>query len=88
MVSQQLTVINPEGLHMRPAAVFAQEMGKFDCDVNILYNGTKTNAKSLLSIIAAVIKCGAEIVVQCSGSDESDALKRAAYLIESGFVDV
>ena len=32
MVSQKVTINNPQGLHMRPAGVFAKGMAKFDSD--------------------------------------------------------
>lgn len=71
---------------MRPAAVFAQEMDKFKCDVHIRYKGSRVNAKSLLSIIAAVIKCGAEVAIECEGEDELEAMNKAIELIE-GFTE-
>ncbi len=84
MVSKQLTLVNAQGFHMRPASVFATAMGKYQCDVTIKFNGNNINAKSLLNIIAACIKCGSEIEIVCSGADEEAALAEAAKLIESG----
>lgn len=84
MVSKQLVLTNPNGFHMRPATVFANAMGKFQCDITIKFNGTNYNAKSLLNIIAACIKCGSEIEIICSGDDENEALDEAVKLIESG----
>ena len=45
MVSQKVTINNPQGLHMRPAGVFAKGMAKFDSDVTINFNGKATNGK-------------------------------------------
>ncbi len=84
MVSQKIVIKNEQGLHMRPAGVFAKAMTKFQSDVNIIYNGNKTNGKSLLNIIGACIKCGSEIEIECNGADEAEALKTAIELIESG----
>ena len=84
MVSQKITVNNPQGLHMRPAGVFAKGVAKFASDVNIVFNGKTTNGKSLLNSIGACIKCGNEIEIQCDGPDEEEALKTAIELIESG----
>ena len=39
----------------------------------------------MLLIIAACIKCGAEVTVECDGADEKEALAKAVELIESGF---
>ncbi len=84
MVSKKLTLNNASGFHMRPASVFATAMAKFESDLTIDYNSNKINAKSLLNIIAACIKCGSEFVVECNGPDEEEALAKAVELIEGG----
>ncbi len=85
MVSKHMKVVGSQGFHMRPASVFAAAMGKFQSDVTIKCKGESINGKSLMNLIAAGIKCGAEIEVVCSGPDENEAMARAAELIESGF---
>ena len=84
MVSQKITINNPQGLHMRPAGVFAKGVAEFESDVTIHFNGKDINGKSLLNIIGACIKCGSEIELECNGPDEEEALKTAVELIESG----
>ena len=73
MVAQTVKVVNEQGLHMRPAGVFAKEMTKFSCAVTLDVAGKK------------IIKCGAEVTVECDGADEKEALAKAVELIESGF---
>lgn len=85
MVSKKLKVVNSQGFHMRPASVFTGEMNKFSADVNVLVNGMTVNGKSVMALIAACLKFGTEIEVQCSGEDEEEALAKAVSLIESGF---
>lgn len=84
MVSAKVIVTNPMGLHMRPAQLFVREMTAFDSDVLILYKDGSVNGKSIMNLIAACIKQGSEIVIQCTGSDEKEALQHAVSLIESG----
>ena len=84
MVSKQTRISNPMGMHMRPAGMFANAMMKFDSDVNLVANGKTVNAKSIMNLIAACIKCGTEVEVQCSGPDEEAALLEAVRLIENG----
>ena len=84
MVSKQTKIVNPMGMHMRPAGMFANAMMKFDSDVNLVANGKTVNAKSIMNLIAACIKCGTEVEVQCSGPDEEAALVEAVRLIDSG----
>ena len=87
MVSQKITVTNEQGMHMRPASVFSQAMTPFSSDVKVVFNGTAYDAKSVMMLMSACIKCGAEIEIQCDGADEQDALKKAIELVESGLGD-
>ncbi len=85
MVSKTFTIKNEMGLHMRPANLFVTAMTKFSSDVYIIFNGKRINAKSIMNIMAACIKCGSTITVECSGDDEQEMMNKASELIESGF---
>ncbi|MBR5336419.1 MAG: HPr family phosphocarrier protein [Lachnospiraceae bacterium] len=87
MVSQKITITNEQGMHMRPASVLSQAMAPFSSDVKILFNDNAYDAKSVMMLMAACIKCGSEVEVQCDGPDEADALKKMIELIESGMGD-
>ena len=87
MVSGTFTIINKLGLHMRPASSFVQTMAKYQSDIDILFNGKKINGKSIMQVMTACIKCGAEIELQCSGPDEQEMLKAAGDMINSGLGD-
>ncbi len=87
MVSQKIALVNEQGLHMRPASVFAQAMTPFASSVKINFNGNTYDAKSVMMLMTACIKKGAEIEVVCEGDDEQEALKKAIELIESGLGD-
>jgi len=82
MVSKKVTLVNAQGFHMRPAFVFVAAMGKYKSSVTIKFNGSNYNAKSLLNIIAACIRCGSEIELVCDGPDETEALEQAVQMIE------
>lgn len=85
MVSKKLKVTNSQGFHMRPATTFANAMAKYKSDIKIEFNNMEVNAKSVMNLIAACIKFGAEIKIVCSGEDEEDALREAVSMVESGF---
>lgn len=87
MISKKLTLVNPQGFHMRPASLFASAMGKYSSKITIKFNGNEYNGKSLLNIMAACIRCGSEIELVCDGADESEALAEATQLIEGGLGD-
>ncbi|SFH74931.1 phosphocarrier protein [Pseudobutyrivibrio sp. OR37] len=87
MVSKIVKVTNEQGMHMRPATVFSAAVTPFDADVKIKFNGNEYDGKSVMMLMAACIKCGAEIEIVCNGSDEEAALAKAVELVESGLGD-
>ncbi len=84
MVSETVTVVNKMGFHMRPASVFAQAMAPFQSELTIRYNGSDYNGKSVMNLMAACMKQGAVLELQCSGPDEEKMLQSAVALIQSG----
>ena len=84
MVSEQLTVINKAGFHMRPANIFVQAMTKFQSNITIVFNGREIDGKSIMNVMAACMKQGAEIEIRCEGPDELEMLHTAADLVRSG----
>lgn len=84
MVSKKVTVINPSGLHLRPAGVLSQTAMQFKSKTIIECGDKNIVAKSVLNVMAAGVKCGTEITVVCDGSDEEEALAKITEAIESG----
>ena len=85
MVSKLTKVTNEMGFHMRPANVFVTAMTKYASNINIIVGDKKINGKSIMTIMAACIKCGTDLTVECDGADEQAMLDEAIALIESGF---
>ena len=84
MVTAKTKIVNPQGMHMRHAQLFVNTMAKYKSDVTIVFNGKNINAKSIMHLMAACIKQGSEIEIQCSGEQETEALQAAVELVESG----
>lgn len=76
MVSGRITIIEKNGLHMRPAKVLCQMAAEYKCKVSILIGDKTVNAKSLLNVLGAGIKQGMNIEIVCDGVDEKEALQR------------
>ena len=84
MKSFTYTVQDELGLHARPAAMLAQAAMKCDSEITIVTPEKTVNPKSILNIMAAAIKRGTEIELQCEGATEKEDLETLAQLIESG----
>ncbi len=70
-----VTVIDPVGLHARPATVAVNAASKFKCEVKVAYNGRTVNMKSIMGVMSLGIPTQSEITVSCEGEDEDVAVK-------------
>lgn len=84
MRSCKVQVKNPTGLHLRPAGNLCKEALKYKSMVTFNFNGGTANAKSVLSVLGACVKCGDEIELVCEGEDEEKTLETLTSFIESG----
>ncbi len=87
MQTIELTVINPSGIHARPATTFVQTAARFRSKVTVenLDRGSKpVDAKSILMILTAGVSCGHHIRISADGPDEADAIATIRDLVESG----
>lgn len=84
MVKAKVTIKNVSGLHLRPTGMLCNEAIKYQSSIKFQSRKSLTNAKSVLSVLGACIKCGDEIEFVCEGPDEQEALDAMVRLIESG----
>ena len=87
MVSKEFTINNELGMHMRPASLLSQMAAKYQSNITVKHNGKDFNAKSVMLLMTALIKCGSEIEVVCDGPDEEAALAEITSFIDSGMGD-
>ena len=84
MVSQKVVIKNPTGLHLRAAGRLCKEAMQYKSLITFSHRQSTANAKSVLSVLGAGIKCGDEIVFSCEGEDEEAALEALVAAVESG----
>ncbi|MBR1910360.1 MAG: HPr family phosphocarrier protein [Lachnospiraceae bacterium] len=84
MVSQRVVIKNPTGLHLRPAGILCKEAMKYKSLITFSFRESTANAKSVLSVLGACVKCGDEIEFVCDGDDESEALQALVNAVDSG----
>ena len=88
MVSREVTIINPSGLHLKPAAVFSTEALKYDAVITVTASGFTANAKSVLSVLAACVREGDTVEIACTGPDEAEALENVCRILEEGLGEI
>jgi phosphocarrier protein FPr len=87
MKQLELTIVNPTGLHARPAAVFVKTAKKFKSKIKVEHGPKKANAKSVISVLALGVEKGGQIRLIVEGEDEDAALEILKNEIESGLGD-
>lgn len=85
MVSQTVTIINPSGLHARPASTFVKEAQKFKSSLTLDRDGKTVNGRSILAVLSLGAGTGSKVTLSLDGEDEEAALARLVDLIQSGF---
>ena len=84
MVSQDVCVKNPAGLHARPANVFVKTAAQYPCKVIIQKGERSFNGKSIVSVLSACVKCGTSITIVCDGEQEKEALQAIVDAVKNG----
>ena len=94
-IVRRVTVLNPPGLHARPASVLAARAREFQCDVELVLVdagsgraseiGTRVDAKSILDVIVLGAAQGAQLDVIATGADASEAAGAIEALFRSSF---
>jgi phosphoenolpyruvate-protein phosphotransferase len=84
LFSKPLTLPNPNGLHARPAAVFAQAAKGFAASICLHKQQASANAKSLVAIMALQTAQGDALQVSAAGEDAELAIKTLAELLVAG----
>ena len=78
-VSTSVTVLNPQGLHARPAALLARRVAEFDATVTL----AGVDASSLLSLMGLGLEQGATVVLEARGPQAG----LAAEAVQAAFAD-
>ena len=80
-----VTVINPEGLHARPADMLVRTASKFTAEIMIGKDSELVDCKSILSLLTLGAAQGTELTLTAQGDDAAEALKSIGQLFDAGF---
>jgi phosphocarrier protein HPr len=78
-----VVVVNPMGLHMRPATTFAIMAGNLAGEV-VVWNGERrANGKSLWDLIGLCATPGTVLTVEIDGGEPCEIIERLADILQS-----
>lgn len=78
-------IVNPMGLHARPAAEFVKLAGRFRAEVWVARDDLEVNGKSIMGVLMLAAERGAELSIRAEGADAAAAVEALASLVDGGF---
>ena len=72
-IEREVTVLNSQGLHARPAALFVQIASKYDASITIAKDGEVVNGKSIMGILMLGVQQNSQLKIVAEG-DDAEAL--------------
>ena len=80
-IEKELVVMNPQGLHARPAAIFVQIASKYDSAITVQKGNEKVNGKSIMGILMLGAQQKSKIILVVEGDDAEVALNELAEFL-------
>lgn len=88
MIKKEVEVINPAGMHTRPAAEVVKVASRFKSKIFLEVDGFSVNAKSIVGLMGLPAVQGTRVKIVAEGIDEEEAVESIAKLFESGFDEI
>jgi phosphotransferase system HPr (HPr) family protein len=77
------TISDPNGIHARPAGLFAQKMQGFKSDVSMTKEDQSADCKKIFAMMKLRPKCGQTILIKAEGEDEEAAIAAAEEFLKA-----
>jgi phosphocarrier protein HPr len=85
MVTREVTIVNPLGLHARAAARFVRLASQFVASVRVSKGARELDGKSILGLLLLGAARGSSITIRTDGADAELAADALAALVADGF---
>lgn len=85
MVTREVAIVNPLGLHARAAARFVRLASQFTATVRVARGSRELDGKSILGLLLLGAAQGSTIVIRAEGDDAELAAEALAALVAEGF---
>lgn len=82
-IRRSVTVVNPLGLHMRPATAFALAARGYSSSITVWNGDRRADGKSSLDLILLVALPGAELILEIDGDDAGTAVEPLYEILAS-----
>jgi phosphotransferase system HPr (HPr) family protein len=84
-VTRIVVIENPQGLHARPAELFARLALKYESRIELIRDDQRVDGKSILEILTLGVQPGTRLTLEAQGLDAQEAIVALAKLVENRF---
>lgn len=84
IVSDSVVIVNPSGLHARPASVLAGLARQFDCELSIQKGDKKANARSVSALMGLEVEKDDKITLVAVGPEAQKAIDHILPQLREG----
>ncbi|MEE8117541.1 MAG: HPr family phosphocarrier protein [Gemmatimonadales bacterium] len=88
MAERIVVIVNPLGLHARPAAEFVKLASSYQSEITVQKDGMVVNGKSIMGVMTLAAECGSKLTIRAEGKDAEQALVALVALVENGFSQI
>ena len=85
--TRTVIVNNPQGLHARPAELLARRALDFECQIEVIKDDMRVDAKSILHILTLGATQGTQLILEARGDDAQQAVDALVALIDGSFAE-
>jgi phosphocarrier protein HPr len=85
LISREVIIVNPLGMHARAAARFVHAASAFTSRVRVGRDGREVDGKSILGLLLLAAPQGCAVRIAVEGADEAQALDALCRLVAEGF---
>lgn len=84
-VTIDVRIVNPLGLHARPATAFVDVASTFASTITVTKDDTSVDGKSIMQLMLLAASHGSELKICAKGKDAPQACAALKALVDSGF---
>jgi phosphotransferase system HPr (HPr) family protein len=85
-IKRVVVVPNKQGIHARPAEMFVRRAQQFQSKIEIVREGYRIEAKSIMNLLTLGAAQGTELTLEAEGSDAQEAVDALAEVVEKDFL--
>lgn len=88
VIERAARIVNPLGMHARPAAEFVKVASRFAARVEVGKDELTVNGKSIMGVMMLAAEQGSSLRIRTEGDDAEAAMDALCALVAEGFYEM